>query len=277
MHSTKVPAAEPGAPVKNTETIVLDRVHKFFGGNKFPFWREPGEMTHALRNVCFTVTTGEVLGLLGPNGSGKSTTLKLISTMLLPDEGRVLVEGSDTRRQGQAVRRNVGFALAAERSFFPRLTARENLEFFAALENVGRKEALERVEAVLSRVRLTEFARKQVMKYSSGMYQRLGIARALIKSPSVLLLDEPTRSLDMRAAEELRQLVKEASSSGLTVLLATHNFEEAAAICDRVVLLHRGALLNQQQAGRLHAAQLREFYREMTSEEAESMEMGVPA
>ncbi|HZR66082.1 MAG TPA: ABC transporter ATP-binding protein [Terriglobales bacterium] len=275
MHSTKVPAAEPGATAKDNESVVFDRVHKVFGQSKFLFWRERDAITHALRNVCLKVKEGEVLGLLGPNGSGKSTTLKLISTMLLPDEGRVLVHGCDTRREGQTVRRKVGFALATERSFFPRLTARENLEFFAALEDIGKREASERAKSTLSRVGLSEVASKQAMKFSSGMYQRLGIARALMKAPSLLLLDEPTRSLDIAAADELWDLVKEMSSMRMTVLLATHNFEEAAAVCDRVALLHRGELLNQQQAGRLHAAHLREFYREMTSDQPR--EIGVPA
>src|SRR5581483_1368033 len=247
MHSTKVPAAEPGATAKDNESVVFDRVHKVFGQSKFLFWRERDAITHALRNVCLKVKEGEVLGLLGPNGSGKSTTLKLISTMLLPDEGRVLVHGCDTRREGQTVRRKVGFALATERSFFPRLTARENLEFFAALEDIGKREASERAKSTLSRVGLSEVASKQAMKFSSGMYQRLGIARALMKAPSLLLLDEPTRSLDIAAADELWDLVKEMSSMRMTVLLATHNFEEAAAVCDRVALLHRGELLNQQQ------------------------------
>ena len=144
-------------------SIVFESVHKVFRQRGFFFLRKPEAETHALKGISLTVSAGEVLGLLGPNGSGKSTTLKLISTMLLPDRGRVVVQGSGTRRQGQAVRRNVGFAMASERSFFSRLTIRENLEFFAALENVHRSEVSDRIESVLSCVSLSNVAGKQVM------------------------------------------------------------------------------------------------------------------
>src|SRR5438477_2952025 len=182
--------------------IILESVHKKFRIG-FVSWRNSAAETHALRGISLEIATGEVFGLLGPNGSGKSTTLKLVSTVLLPDSGRVLIGGADTRARAQAVRRQVGFALASERSFFPRLTARENLEFFAALEDVPGHEVSTRVDSVLASVGLVDAADKQVMKLSSGMYQRLGIARALIKIPSVLLLDEPTRSLDAAAANRL--------------------------------------------------------------------------
>jgi ABC-type Na+ transport system ATPase subunit NatA len=116
------------------DRIVFESVHKIFRQSRFRFWRRPTE-TYALKEISLRVGRGEVVGLLGANGSGKSTTLKLISTMLLPDRGRVVVDGCDTRDRGQDVRRQVGFALAAERSFFPRLTVRENLEFFARSQN----------------------------------------------------------------------------------------------------------------------------------------------
>jgi ABC-2 type transport system ATP-binding protein len=232
---------------------------------------------HALKGISWTVNSGEVLGLLGPNGSGKSTSLKLISTMLLPDRGCVLVQGCDTCRQGQAVRGYVGFALASERSFFPRLTVRENLEFFAALENVRRSEVPDRIECVLSCVSLTDVSGKEVMKLSSGMYQRLGIARALIKRPAILLLDEPTRSLDLAAAEGLRTLIRELSCTGITVVLATHNFEEAAEACDRVAMLSEGELMAVESAHDVSAQELRDFYLQMTGSAPEKYRMVVPA
>ncbi|MCU1268954.1 MAG: transporter, ATP-binding protein [Acidobacteriaceae bacterium] len=259
-------------------SIVFESVHKVFRQRGFFFLRKPEAETHALKGISLTVSAGEVLGLLGPNGSGKSTTLKLISTMLLPDLGHVVVQGCDTRRHGQEVRRSVGFAMASERSFFPRLTIRENLEFFAALEDVRRGEVSDRIESVLSCVSLTDVAGKQVMKISSGMYQRLGIARALIKRPSVLLLDEPTRSLDAAAAGELWRLIHEMSSMGITVLLATHNFEEAAAVCDRVALLQEGELRAIEKASNFAAEELREFYLETTREAMpEEFRLGVLA
>ena len=258
--------------------IVFESVDKVFRQRGLFWLRKRGAETQALKRLSLAVSRGEVLGLLGPNGSGKSTTLKLISTMLLPDRGEVLVHGFDTCRHGNEVRRNVGFAVASERSFFPRLTVRENLEFFAALENVRRRDVRDRVESVLSCVSLNDVAGKQVMKLSSGMYQRLGIARAMIKKPAVLLLDEPTRSLDAAAADELWRLIQNLSMAGTTVLLATHNFEEAAAVCDRVALLKEGELMTIQKARNFAAQELRDFYLEMTNDSVtEKLRIGVPA
>src|SRR5215470_7853951 len=140
--------------------VALQSVSKVFR-QRASFARSIKEEVHALRKVSFELGRGEVLGLLGPNGSGKSTTLKLVSTLLLPDSGCLTVAGFDTRSSGQFVRKRVGFALASERSFFPRLTARENLEFFAALEDTPRNECRARAEYTLFEVGLTESAEKQ--------------------------------------------------------------------------------------------------------------------
>jgi ABC-2 type transport system ATP-binding protein len=247
------------------DSIVFESVHKVFRRGGFLSFAGTGSETHALKDLSLTVAAGEVIGLLGPNGSGKSTTLKLISTVLLPDSGRVLVHGCDTRHKGQAVRRTVGYAIATERSFFPRLTVRENLEFFAALEDVPRREILDRITDVLLRVNLMDEAPKQVMKLSSGMQQRLGVARALIKEPSVLLLDEPSRSLDAVASEEMWKWIRQLSGDGITVLLASHNFEEVAAVCDRAALLRAGELLHCMSVRNTDHEQLRDIYFEMTN------------
>lgn len=247
-------------------SVFLDSVHKIFRPASFLWFRAAREETHALKEVSLSAAAGEVLALLGPNGSGKSTTLKLVSTMLLPDRGRVFIGGTDTRIQSHAVRKQVGFALASERSFFPRLTARENLDFFAALEDLPRRERAHRVESVLRDVGLEGAGGKQAMKLSSGMYQRLGIARALIKRPSVLLLDEPTRSLDPAAANHLWGLIRELASNGITILLATHNFSEAVAVADRIAILQKGELLAMQPARGFSVEQLRDFYLEITGE-----------
>jgi ABC-2 type transport system ATP-binding protein len=259
-------------------SVVFESVHKVFGrGGLWPFRSRTPE-TYALKGISLTVAAGEVLGLLGPNGSGKSTTLKLISTVLLPDRGRVLVRGFDTSRQGGTVRKHVGFVLASERSFFPRLTVRENMEFFAALEDVPRREIPTRVDAVLSEVDLSGSAGKQAMKLSSGMNQRLGIARALIKRPSVLLLDEPTRSLDAATTSEVWKLIRQVADTGCTVLMATHNFEEAIAVCDRIALLDRGKLVEQRPIDGIRSEQLRDFCMEVTRNRNENrLELGVSA
>ena len=246
-------------------TVTLDFVTKIFRQRAL-FTRSIKEEVHALRNVSFQVGGGEILGLLGPNGSGKSTTLKLVSTLLLPDSGRVTVAGFETRSHGQAVRRRVGVALASERSFFPRMTARENLRFFSALEDMSRRECCERTERALFEVGLMEAAEKQVMKFSSGMHQRLAIARALLKRPSVLLLDEPSRSLDAAAAGRLWHLIRKLSESGISILLATHNFAEAAEVCDRFAILQKGSLLAVSRIANQGEHQLRDFYLHATED-----------
>jgi ABC-2 type transport system ATP-binding protein len=247
-------------------SVVIESVHKTFHPEGLFWFRRARVETQALKGISLDAASGEVLALLGPNGSGKSTTLKLVSTMLLPDRGRVFVGGANTRLQSQSVRRQVGFAVASERSFFPRLTARENLDFFAALEDLPRREREHRVEFVLHDVGLGEAGDKQAMKLSSGMHQRLGIARALLKEPSVLLLDEPTRSLDPAAATHLWRMIRELAGNGITILLATHNFAEAVAVADRVAILQKGELLAVQQARNFSVEHLRDFYLEITGE-----------
>ena len=257
--------------------VVLESVHKIFRPSGFMFGGRREIETHALCGVSFSVSPGEILALLGPNGSGKSTTLKLISTVLLPDSGCVWVNASDTRKDAGQVRKQVGFALASERSFFPRLTARENLDFFATLEDVPRRERRDRIDLSLQRAGLEEHADKQVMKFSSGMHQRLAIARAIVKQPSVLLLDEPTRSLDPAGANLFWGLIRELADTGMTVILATHNFSEAAALAGRVAVLQRGSVLDVFACSNLAIEQLQTRYLETTGEAVSAWQEGVPA
>jgi ABC-2 type transport system ATP-binding protein len=240
-------------------SVVLDSVSKIFRHRPAIFnWigKERTGETRALNQVSFALKRGEILALLGPNGSGKSTTLKLISTLLLPDAGRVIVEGCDTQTDSQRVRARVGIAVAAERSFYSRLTARENLSFFATLDDVPRESRTERVDSMLDQAGLLDAADTLVMKFSSGMYQRLAIARALIKQPQVLLLDEPTRSLDPAGAQEFWDLLRTLRT---TIVVATHNFAEAAAVADKVAILRKGKLEAWSEV-RGGAERLRQLY-----------------
>jgi ABC-2 type transport system ATP-binding protein len=252
------------------DRIVFESVRKIFRHRPALFnWlgRERGGETIALKDVSFSAARAEILVLLGPNGSGKTTALKLISTMLLPDAGSVRVGGFDARRNAGEVRRQVGIAVATERSFFPRLSARENLDFFAALDEVSRRERAQRIKEVLGNTGLEEQADTLVMKFSSGMYQRLGIARALVKHPGVLLLDEPTRSLDAATTAHFWATIRSLARQETTVLLATHNFAEAAAVADRLLLLRRGELLADRPVSDGENAEvLRSFYFRMTGE-----------
>jgi ABC-type multidrug transport system ATPase subunit len=256
------------------DRVVFESVRKIFRHRPALFnWmgRERGGETVALRDLTFSAAAGEVLVLLGPNGGGKTTTLKLISTMLLPDAGSVRVSGLDTQRDGGRVRQQVGIAVATEHSFIPRLSARENLEFFATLDEVPKRDRGPRIEEVLRDSGLEEQADTLVMKFSSGMYQRLGIARALVKRPSVMLLDEPTRSLDAATTAHFWSTLRSLARQQTTILLATHNFAEAVAVGDRLLLLHRGELLAQRsiQSGE-SMEDLRSFYFRSTGETDEA-------
>jgi ABC-2 type transport system ATP-binding protein len=255
------------------DTIHFESVSKIFRQGPFlvkDWGAQSRRPSHALREVSIGVNSGEVLALLGPNGSGKTTLLKLVSTMLLPDAGRVMVGGQDTRTSGAAIRKRVGFVVASERSFFPRLSARENLDFFAALDDVPRNQRRTRIDRLLRQVGLHEQSNLLVMRFSTGMYQRLGIARALLKRPSVVLLDEPTRSLDPAAAADFWDSIKALRDEGATVIVATHNFDEAAALADSVAILQQGRLLEHATLRRSTSQQLRSLYLEVTGEPANS-------
>jgi ABC-2 type transport system ATP-binding protein len=224
------------------------------------FGNERGGETRALKGVSLSAPAGRILAVLGPNGSGKTTMLKLIGTTLLPTSGSIHVHGIDVIRHPERARRAVGFAVAAERSFYPRLTARENLDFFGALDNIPRSERAGRIEEVLNSTGLKEEADVLVMKFSSGMYQKLGIARALLKRPSLLLADEPSRSLDPGAAAQFWNLLRALTGPETTVVLTTHNFAEAAAVADAVVVLCAGTIRAHRQLNHASIDELRAFY-----------------
>jgi len=260
--------------------VVFESVRKVFRHRPALFnWigRERTGETLALNGVSFCAANREVVALLGPNGSGKTTALKLVSTMLIPDGGSVRVSGFDAQHDSANVRRRVGIAVATERSFFPRLSARENLEFFSALDEIPRRERTRRIEEVLRDTGLEEQADTLVTKFSSGMFQRLGLARALVKQPRVLLLDEPTRSLDAGATASLWATIRALARQSTTVLLATHNFAEAAAVADRILVLSGGRLLeNRALSGQESADDLRALYFQQTGDRGIAMDPSSP-
>lgn len=206
--------------------------------------RPPEEVT-ALDRVTLEVFPGEVFGLLGPNGAGKTTLLKLLTCLVLPTSGSARVNGHSVLAEERAVKTSIGYVTSDERSFYWRLSGNENLRFFGRLQGLEGKALRRRCGELLEKVELSpEAAEERFMNYSSGMRQKLAIARALLHDPPVLFMDEPTRSLDPLTARHLRALVRDvlAGRDGKTVLLATHNLGEADEICSRVGILVRARL-----------------------------------
>jgi ABC-2 type transport system ATP-binding protein len=198
----------------------------------------------ALGGVNIRVKRGEVFGLLGPNGAGKTTLIKTLCTLLLPNEGTAMVNGYDIVKEEREVKRSIGYVVNDERSFYWRLTGRQNLEFFAILNNLTPNWANRRIEEVLRLVGLEANGDKRVKDYSTGMKQKLAIARGMLSDPEVLFLDEPTRSLDPVIARNLREFIRRniAEGQGKTVFLSTHNLGEAEDLCDRLAIIDRGKI-----------------------------------
>ena len=201
------------------------------------------ERVHALKGIDLHVKTGEIFGLLGPNGAGKTTLVKILSCLVLPDRGRAVVGGEDVRHENK-VKPQIGLVHSDERSFYWRLTGRENLRFFARLYDVPGRRIDARIAELLAKVDLVEAADRRFSDYSSGMKQRLAIARALLHDPPILLMDEPTRSLDPASSLALRAFIRDElkGRDGKTILLATHNLREAEVLCDRLAILVKGTV-----------------------------------
>jgi ABC-2 type transport system ATP-binding protein len=202
----------------------------------------PRSPVKAVDHISFSVTRGEVFGLLGPNGAGKTTTIGVLTTRVLPTGGRAIVAGVDVVRDPVGVKPHI--AVVPQRNNLDRsLTAIENLTFHAAYFGMGRNQRHERALALLKEFGLAERANDKVDKYSGGMAQRLLIARALMHAPSILFLDEPTTGLDPQARLFLWEMIETLNSNGLSILLTTHDMEEAEKLCRRVAIMDHGKVL----------------------------------
>jgi ABC-2 type transport system ATP-binding protein len=229
--------------------------------NGKPFWsrfipghRKPKEWTVAVDGISLDIREGEIFGLLGPNGAGKTTTIKMLCTLLEPTNGTARVSGYDVVKQADMVRQSLGAVLKGERSIYWKLTGRENMAYFAALYHVPKATAKKRIEQLLDHFDLQDKADEYVERYSSGMKQRLAIAKAMIANPPVLLLDEPTVGLDPQSARNLRELILEIKREGRTVLLTTHYMEEADQLCGRVGIIDLGKIIALDTPANLKAS-----------------------
>ena len=235
--------------VSKTYPVTLAGFRSFFGLKTRP-------AVVALTGVSFDVREGEVFGLIGRNGAGKTTLAKIIATLVQPTEGSVAVRGFDSVRADGEVRALVGLATAEERSFYWRLTVEQNLAFFARLYGLGSRAARTRIGELLELLELSPLRRRRFGELSTGNKQRMAVARALLNSPPVLLLDEPTRSLDPLAAASMRGLIASLArgTRPTTVLLTSHNLAEVEELCERVAVISRGRIRAVDEPAGLRAA-----------------------
>ena len=201
----------------------------------------------ALDRIDLQIKEGEIFGILGPNGAGKTTLIKMLSTLILPDKGKAWVNGYDILHHSESIKQSIGLVTSEERSFYWRLSGRGNLRFFAALYNMSSSQAERRINEILETFELQEKANDLFHTYSTGIKQKLALARGILNNPQILFIDEPTKSLDPIAAQNIRKLIRKklVKEQGKTVFLATHNLEEAEELCDYLDIIDRGRIICQ--------------------------------
>ena len=223
--------------------INLEKINKFYV-RRTNFYGKIIERTHALKDISFSIKKGEIFGILGPNGAGKSTLIKIMATLLKEDSGSIKILGLDVDKNEKVIRQKINLITGSERGLYWRLTARENLEYFAELYGISKKNKKNLIDKLVKLVGLFGREDEKVEKYSKGMKQRLQIARGLINDPQIIFLDEPTLGLDVLSAVNLRKLIKELSREGKTIIYTTHYMKEAEEICDRVLFINKGKVLD---------------------------------
>lgn len=196
----------------------------------------------AVSEVSFECRPGEIFGLLGTNGAGKTTTLRMLSTLLKPTSGTARIMGYEVATDPQEVRRSIGY-LSTTTALYPRLSSRETLEFFARINGYPEEKITTRVEHLVARFGLTDYADARIERLSTGMKQKVAIARTVAHDPPVVILDEPTNGLDILNVLDFHKLMRELQAAGKTVLFSTHTMSEAEKLCDRIAVIHRGMIL----------------------------------
>lgn len=201
--------------------------------------------TVVVDNISFNVKEGEIVGLLGENGAGKTTTLRMISTMLKITSGEVKVKGYDATEEPDKVRREIGILFGGDIGLYDRLSGRENIMYFANLFGLSKKEANKRIDKLSKDFGMEDYIDKRVGKFSRGMKQKVSIARSIVHDPSVMLFDEPSTGLDVRATRVIHQFIKQCKEDNKTILFSSHSMDEVERLCDRVVIIHKGKIVEQ--------------------------------
>ncbi|QWC23783.1 ATP-binding cassette domain-containing protein [Bacillus haikouensis] len=206
----------------------------------------------ALKHVKFSVKEGEVVGLLGENGAGKTTLLRTIATLLTPTEGTVTVSGYDTVKNPNEIKRMMGVLFGGETGLYERLTARENLEYFAGLYGLSKHRTKVRIDELARMFGMRDYLDRKVGGFSKGMRQKVAISRTLIHDPDIILFDEPTTGLDITSSNVFRQLVHQLKREGKTIIFSSHIMEEVSMLCSKVAMIHKGELVYEGELEELY-------------------------
>ncbi|OQX53706.1 MAG: hypothetical protein B5M54_06395 [Candidatus Aminicenantes bacterium 4484_214] len=250
----------------NNDAILTRNLRKFYPRVRgyrdliFHPWRK--EFITALQEINIRVQRGTCFFLVGPNGAGKTTLVKILTTLVRPDGGKAFILGYDLFQHEKRIRKLVSLAIAEERSFYWRLTAKQNLEFFAALYGYSRREARRRISEVLELVGLASVAEMRFNTFSAGMKQLLGLARAMLSDAEIIFVDEPTKSLDPQSANKIRQFLRHelVKRQGKTVFWASHNLDEVETYADEVAIINQGKIMVQGPIEKLLAEGRRSLF-----------------
>jgi sodium transport system ATP-binding protein len=227
----------------------------------------------ALEGISFRAEPGQIYGLLGPNGAGKTTALRILSTVLEPSAGTVTVNGFDVVAQSSRVRHEIGF-MSANTAVYDRMTAWEMVEYFGLLNGIPRAQLTERMEHLFARLKMNEIRDLLGAKMSTGMKQKVSVARAIVHDPPVLIFDEPTVGLDVLVARALLKTVLELREHGKCIVFSTHIMREAEKLCDRIAIVHRGHILAEGTLAELrdqhHERDLEELFFQLISRHDEN-------
>ena len=193
----------------------------------------------AVKDLSFKISAGEIFGLLGPNGAGKTTTIRILATILQPDSGSAMINGHDVQKNPLEVRRSIG-VLTTDIGHYDRFSASENLAFFGQLYGLGKQQLKNRIEELANLLDMTDFLDKKAGQCSTGMRQKIALARSIIHDPPIFILDEPTTGLDVLASQTVLQFIEQARKQEKTIILSTHNMSTAQNLCQRVLIMHEG-------------------------------------
>ena len=199
----------------------------------------------AVNNISFTVNKGEILGLLGENGAGKTTTLRLLATMLKATGGTARINGFDINNEPEKVRGQIGILFGGEVGLYDRLTAKENIQYFAELNGMAKEEARRSIEYLTKSLEMEEYIDRRVGKFSRGMKQKVAIARSVVHEPSVMLFDEPTAGLDVSASRIVQDFILKCKEQKKAIIFSSHSMQEVGKLCDRIVIIHKGIVIEQ--------------------------------